>query len=65
MPVYVFIFPAFTLQGKNNVAGFKRNPRDVNFMLVLKSIFGGSPKITLQNMEITRKVKNSPKRFLG
>ena len=34
-------------------------------MLVLKRIFGGSPKITLQNGEITRKVKNNPKRFLG
>ena len=34
-------------------------------MLVLKGIFGGSPKITLQIIEITRKVKNSPKRFLG
>ena len=31
-----------TLQGLNN-------PRDVNFMLVLKGNFGGSPKITLQN----------------
>ena len=34
-------------------------------MLVLKDIFGGSPKITLQNGEITRKVKNNPKKFLG
>ena len=30
-----------TLQGQNN-------PRDVNFMLVLKGILGGTPKITLQ-----------------
>ena len=33
-------------------------------MLVLKGIFGGSLKITLQ-IEITRMVKNNPKRFLG
>ena len=33
-------------------------------MLVLKGIFGGSPKITLQNGK-TRKVKNNLKRFLG
>ena len=34
-------------------------------MLVLKGIFGGSPKITLQNGKITREVKNDPKRFSG
>ena len=35
-------------------------------MLVLKGLFGGSPKITLQKKgKITRKVKNNPKRFLG
>ena len=33
-------------------------------MLVLKGIFGGSPKITLQNGN-NPKVKNNPKRFLG
>ena len=33
-------------------------------MLVLKGIFGGSLKITLQSRKITRKVKNHPKDFL-
>ena len=41
---------------------------NVNFMLALKDIFGGSPKITLQNKQMTRKVKKKkkkPKRFSG
>ena len=38
----------FYLQGKNNLKK-KTNLRHANFVRVFKGIFGGSPKITLQN----------------
>ena len=45
-------FLPFTVQGKNNLAR-QNNLRNVHYMLVLKGLFGGSLKITLQN-------KNNP-----
>ena len=64
LTIFSGYFLPFTLQGKNNHAS-KNNLRNVHLVLVLKAIFGGSLKITLQNKNNPCKAKITLKDSLG